>query len=307
MSNIINIEEYKQKEKGETNSKTKQEIFRESLQPTGTIDLPNIKREPNRYSAYRKDYEKEEKSREILKAKKDTKYEASRKAKQMRRVLIKRIALIATSGLLLAFGGYKKYNSYKESQKPVTLEMLLDNGISLDELGIDEDIKQEIEEIKMQLKDTSKLDIEDIAILGERINDLQLHTMKSKIINATGLDREAVRFEILEPLPDSEYVKVTVGDNVYFEKGYDINKKEISKNIGKYIRGNIVGMQNILYNLKYGNSDREEVLKRYNKEIKGIEELAISEIKLDSKGNLVMENTKVSELENKEVEDESER
>lgn len=260
----------------------KEREFKEGLK------VPNIKREIER--------NKEENER--YKAKRGTKSKAKQRAKRMRKRLVKRIGLLVATGAL-AFGSLTACNAYKEHKEkeaPITLEMAMENGKDLNELGINNEISKELEYLKIQLENSEDLDINELIELGERINELQFDTIKAKIRNATQLEEGTIK---LLPSKDGEPAKIVVGEQSYYQKDigdFLSGRKEISDNMVSYIN-EIVTIQNVMEDLQNGDSSRKDLLKHYNKAVNDIDKLAASEIKLDDKGNIEMETTKVSEIE----------
>lgn len=140
--------------------------------------------------------------------------------KQIRR----RLGIAALSGLL-AFGGLQKYMDYRDSKNTITIEQALENGKTLDELGIDEDIKSRIENIEEKLADEN-LKNEEIIELSSKIESLQMDVIKSKLSKVLNVLPSDIK---LVPTIEDQRAYIVVNNVGIFKSKYDWNMR-YSKN-----------------------------------------------------------------------------
>ena len=108
--------------------------------------------------------------------------------------LPKAVKKLLTAGLIgvMVFGGVKQYQEYKEQQNSrPSLEDVLDDNITLEKLGLDENIEDKIQEMKQ--KDIDNLPNSELIKLPEEINELQLDIIKSKFSNMLETGEENIK------------------------------------------------------------------------------------------------------------------
>jgi len=280
MGDIVDIKQYK----------NKRQEFTESLQvhnEQGKILVPNIERHDRQQ--YR---ENDRKSKERYRAKKGTKTRAAQKAKRLRKF----IALIAAT-TAVGFGGLTACNAHKEANRPISLEMAMENGKDLTDLGIDQEIVEELEYLKIEVENADDLNTDEVEEKGYEVIDLQKDIVKTKIHKATGANKQDIK---LIPSENGEPARIIAGEKSYIQKDIGnllIKMDEMTSDFSKYI-DEIVIMQNVMEDYENGKSTRTDLLKHYKEALNGIDRLAASEIELNEKGDLVMNITKVSEIEN---------
>ena len=106
----------------------------------------------------------------------------SKRQKQAKRMR-KKISAFLTIGLL-AFGSYGAKQYYDDNFKSVHLNEALRSGETLEELGLTDEIVEDLEKIKQTLKVKENLSKDQILKLGEDIEDCELSIIHEKVNNA---------------------------------------------------------------------------------------------------------------------------
>ena len=128
----------------------------------------------------------------------------------------KRLGIAALAGLL-AFGSLRAYMDYRDSKNTITLEQALDNGKTLDDLGIDEDIQYRIENIEEKLADEN-LKNEEIIELSSKIESLQMDVIKSKLSEVLNVSPSDIK---LVPTIEDQRAYIVVSDLGVYRSKYD--------------------------------------------------------------------------------------
>lgn len=279
--NIINMNSYKErKEKFQKSMKVNTE---------NRIQVPNISRssQGERYKA-KKTYRKT-----------STKEKRKESKKKLIEKVGKKIFIAGLAGLLV-FGGVKAYNEYRDSKNTLTLEQALENGETLQSLGINKEIEEELNELSVALEED--LTNEELIKLATKITGLQLDVAKTKIADTLEVEEYEIK---LNASKGEDGANVYVDGKGTYIKDTPINnilgEKTISKEIEDYI-DEIVKMQGIENDILKGDINREELVKAYEKAIEETSKFAAGELKQDKDGNLVLNKTRVSELEEKQNE-----
>ncbi len=119
----------------------------------------------------------------------------------------------------IVFGGVKTLKEHNDG-KPITLEQALDiGGKTLDELGIDEDIKNRIESIEEELTN-GNLKNKEIIELSSRIRLLQMDVIKSKLSALLNVSPNDIK---LVPTEDDRLAHIDVNDVGTFKSKHDWN------------------------------------------------------------------------------------
>ena len=267
-SNIIDMQDYK--------SRSKQ--FRESYAVNmDELAVPKCMERGNRQERYT--------------APRGTVKRANKKPKRKLKKLLKRGLAIGTA-CLIAFGGYKAYSEYKDSQNTLTLEQALENGETLDKLGIDRPIEEKLSKLEEIMQ--SDLTNQELIELSDEMVDLQFDTIKTKLSNTLGIEEKDIK---LYPREDeNEGARVDIKGNIYTEKGIIEFENTISSDIANYI-DEIGNMQTLQTKLEGGNFDRSDVIKAYTSVLKETSKFAAAEMKVDEKGNITLDKIRVSSLE----------
>ena len=225
--------------------------------------------------------------------------------------LPKAVKKLLTAGLIgvMVFGGVKQYQEYKEQQNSrPSLEDVLDDNITLEKLGLDENIEDKIQEMKQ--KDIDNLPNSELIKLPEEINELQLDIIKSKFSNMLETGEENIkvkqsmpnRVEIYEDGKlDTVFTEQDKIDEILTKIGIK-DEKQISTEIGKYIY-EIANMQRIMEVITNGDIDREAIIKACKKSIENADKFSAREMIKD--GNLIKmaDATELATSQEKETDD----
>ena len=225
--------------------------------------------------------------------------------------LPKAVKKLLTAGLIgvMVFGGVKQYQEYKEQQNSrPSLEDVLDDNITLEKLGLDENIEDKIQEMKQ--KDIDNLPNSELIKLPEEINELQLDIIKSKFSNMLETGEENIkvkqsmpnRVEIYEDGKlDTVFTEQDKIDEILTKIGIK-DEKQISTEIGKYIY-EIANMQRIMEVITNGDIDREAIIKACKKNIENADKFSAREMIKD--GNLIKmaDATELAKSQEKETDD----
>lgn len=240
---------------------------------------------------------------------KDVKRRIRRSRKKAK--LPKAVKKLLTAGLIgvMVFGGVKQYQEYKEQQNSrPSLEDVLDDNITLEKLGLDENIEDKIQEMKQ--KDIDNLPNSELIKLPEEINELQLDIIKSKFSNMLETGEENIkvkqsmpnRVEIYEDGKlDTVFTEQDKIDEILTKIGIK-DEKQISTEIGKYIY-EIANMQRIMEVITNGDIDREAIIKACKKSIENADKFSAREMIKD--GNLIKmaDATELAKSQEKETDD----
>lgn len=247
--------------------------------------------------------------KEKHKIQKDVKKRIHRSRKKAK--LPKAVKKLLTAGLIgvMVFGGVKQYQEYKEQQnnRP-SLEDVLDDNITLEKLGLDENIEYKIKELKQ--KDIDNLPNSELIKLPEEISELQLDIIKSKFSNMLETEEENIkvkqsmpnRVEIYEDGKlDTVFTEQDKIDEILTKIGIK-DEKQISTEIGKYIY-EIANMQRIMEVITNGDIDREAIIKACKKSIENADNFSAREMIKD--GNLIKmaDATELAKSQEKETDD----
>ena len=268
-NNIVNIEDYK---------KNRNKEFRKSY-------------EVNRDELKTPSFMKKENTQERYTAPRGTAKKANKKPKRKSNKLIGGILIAGTVGVI-AFGGYRAYSEYKDSQNTLTLEQALENGETLNKLGIDKSIEEKLSELEERMQDD--LSNQELIELSEDILDLQFDTVKTKLANTIEIEEGDIR--VYPRKDENEGARVDTKEHVYTEKELLKFEDTVSADIAKYING-IGNMQFLQEELIKGDFDRSDVIKDYKSALKETSKFAAAKMKVDDKGNITMEKVRVSSLE----------
>ena len=219
---------------------------------------------------------------------------ANKNHKTFRGKIKKRIALLALAGVTL-IGGFAIAQN-KQANESINLGQAIAYGESIDNLGIDNNIVSEIEEIDALLANKENLTNQEIIALSKRINDLQFDNIKTKISNTLGVTEDKIRLHTspIEENNTKETVEITDGET-YRNKDIFTYENTIPSEISDYIK-EIGEMQGVMQQLQVGNFNREEILKTYERMMENTDKFAAYKMSIDEKGNFSVEKIPVSAL-----------
>lgn len=208
-------------------------------------------------------------------------------------------ALLAAG--LVTIGAYGANEYYI---KPVTLQEALDAGESLKDLGLNENIVNDLEQIQSTLSIKDELSKEELLDLGKNIENIELDVVKEKIGNALDTD------SFITTTPRNE-VSLSSTISFYDEKSDEdkilVEGKDYDSEIGSQIE-RIVSLQIANDAYDNGGNSRKDILKIYEKSLKEIERFASAKVTVNEKGKIKFEKTTKADLEKiKEEEKESKK
>lgn len=277
--NITYLDKYL-KSKGRLTRKERDEVI-------GKI-TESIKREEKKKRQQRQD--RKRRIRRAQRSKQSTKFKGNIK---------RRIAVLVLAGIAIVGGvGVKNaYDQYQRQNAPATVEQVLAYGEGLKELGIDNNILSELEKVQMSLQLSENLTNQEIRELAPKISNLQFDVIKTKLSKVLGVPEGDIKVytNSTKDGRTEEKVKVING-NTYRNKDIFTYENTISSEVSEYIK-EVAEMQDIIGDLQYGNFNREDILKVYKEMVDNTNNFAASRIKIDEKGNISVEQTKVKDLE----------
>lgn len=224
-----------------------------------------------------------------------------KKAKAAKRKFVGRIAAFALAGVAAFSVGKVAYNAYTENQhqnSPITVEQALEHGETLETLGIDSSIPIELQDIE-QILENENITNQEIIALAPRINSVYFDTVKGKLANTLGTEKENIKIytEPAEEGTTRESVKVKNGDT-FMNRDFFRNENSISTEISDSIK-NISKMQKIMEEIQQGTFNRNDIIGKYKDIVNGVSQIAATKFEVDKKGNISADVTKVKDLNNK--------
>lgn len=203
---------------------------------------------------------------------------------------------------LTVWGSYKAYTEYKDSQNTLTLEQALENGETLEELGINQDIATELEELSTRLE--GDLTNQELIEIAEEIPEIQMKVIKTKVANI--LNIEDWNNDISLKPSDGDFTTtmyIKDGEKKYERPGI-INsivniitgdEKTISPEIANYI--DAIGRAQGKRDKMQGGDISERDIKNCKNALEKASQFAAGKIEIDKKGNIGIEKIRVSEWE----------
>lgn len=255
----------------------------------GPIVVPDIRRMPEGTM-------KEKTRQERYKSKKSNRQKLIKK--QKRQAIKKLKNKVIAYGLIgiMAFGGFKAYNEYKDSKNTLTLEQALENGENLENLRINQEIANKIEELNTAIN--GDLTNEEIIKLAPEITNLQFEVAKTKVADTFNVDIDDVKLYSAAKGED-EKACICIEGKRYYEETLS-NKvfgvKTVSSDMADYVDA-IAKMQEIEKQVLTGNINRDNLIEIYKETIEETSKFAAGKMEKDKNGNLIIEKTRVSELE----------
>lgn len=221
-----------------------------------------------------------------------------KKAKAARRKFVGRIAAGILSGVALV-SGINMAQTYIENNQPAKIDQVLENGASLEDLGIDEEIVSRIDNLEsiLEREDLTDQEVKELAI---KINELQFDVTEGKLAKVTGEDNISLGSQYLGNSKTRNTVETT--NNTYVDKDIITNVNTISPEISNQIT-NTKNIQNLMIDIQNGKFTREEVLNKYRRALKHTSQFAGMKLQMDGKGNITAQKTRVADLSQKDRED----
>lgn len=217
--------------------------------------------------------------------------------------LTKVIAGVAFTGLVAAViaGGVNANETNQNLQNRKNLEALSQNQDALQELGISQEAINEIQSLQTELNsdEIENINDADLLDLGDRVEDIQMYTIKSKLANSLGVSEESIELSINygDDLPTASVI-VTKDDGTktrYNGDGiFDFNDN-ISSEISDYIVG-LGNTQTANSRLENGTADKSSVIEQYRSAIEDTSNIATKEVEIDENGNISLSQVSQQEI-----------
>lgn len=287
--------------------KEKRRAFADQVVYDGKIETPKEIQGWNLRKREKKEEANKTERRERYYSKKSIKNK-KRKRKPWPRIRKKML----TYGLaaLTVWGSYKAYTEYKDSQNTLTLEQALENGETLEELGINQDIATELAELSTRLE--NDLTDQELIEIAEKIPEIQMKVIKTKMANA--LEIKDWSDITLKPSEGDFTTTMYIKDGEKYERPGIINsivniitgdEKTISPEIANYI--DAIGKAQGKRDKMRGGAISEGDIKNCKNALEKASQFAAGKIEIDKKGNIGIEKIRVSEWKKTQKESENEK
>jgi Tfp pilus assembly major pilin PilA len=132
----------------------------------------------------------------------------------------KKVAAVAAA--VLAVGGTVKgvdmYQNYQAQNTHITIEQALENGATLEKLGITKETEKEINSIDKMLENED-IENNELMKLAPRINSLQFDIIKEKLAKTLNVDKDDISLytETADEGKTAESVSIKNGE-IFFKK-----------------------------------------------------------------------------------------
>ena len=247
--------------------------------------------EPNKLTWHELDTISNSIERNKIKGKEIKKKIKINQTKAARRKFVGRIVAGILSGVALV-SGINMAQTYIENNQPATIDQVLENGASLEDLGIDNEIVSRIDELESTLEREDFTD-QEVKGLAIKINDLQFDVTEEKLAKVTGEDNISLGSQYLGNSKTRNTVETT--NTTYVDKDMITNVNTISPEISSQITS-IRNMQKLMIDLQNGKFTKEDVLNKYRKALEGTSQFAGMKLQMDGKGNITVQKTRVADL-----------
>lgn len=225
------------------------------------------------------------------------------RVKRAKKMKMKRLAgKIGTSMLAtilaggIAYGSVETYKRHKAKENAVTIEEAKRMGETAQSLGIELYTQTQIQEFKNQVRRAST--DEQLNALGYDISDLELNTLKLKIANAVGCDKDDVLVYVPNNKEDEPIFKIDneqyLDDNIFnmFEENrYSENIKKAMEEVADIQTSLTHGLKG-----KKGKDTLEESLKR-------TEAISTAKVYKNEKGEIELDYRTKADLEKEHKEE----
>ena len=234
-----------------------------------------------------------------------------RERKEKIRKIRNRIAAATLSGVLI-FSGAKAFAEFIDSKNVVSLDEALKSGETLKELGINEEIKEELDSIKKDLQganDLSNIQLQELAI---RINELQGRVLRSKVADAFNVNPEEVKTGISYDKDMGVTTRVYMGEpgdeeykSFISEDGDIFGQNSLDENFDHYIYyEDFLG--DLAKSMTNGDINRSEIISKMKEMTDRVDKFSDGKVILEN-DKLNWEGTRQSEIEKKKEQERQER
>ena len=206
-------------------------------------------------------------------------------------------AVIAASVIL--FGGMGAYSEYKENQKqniPVELQTALENGETLETLGIDESTYEDIR--KFNLMDIENLSDEELKDMIKDSKNIQFEIVKDKLSEIYNVDESEISI-----IPEGA---VLSDGEVSQEAAVKVGEEIVTTDISTEVKEMFQNCEDANINYRKVNDEdeynKEDTIKALKDDKKTINQMAAKKITKTKDGRLEADIMTVGEIAEKQQE-----
>ncbi len=226
-----------------------------------------------------------------------------------------KMALLGLVGAItLGATGIHNYTNRPQNQ-PITLEQALENGKTLKDLNVSEEIRYELMNIQQYLEN-EEISNTELINMASQIEELQKNVITNKTADLLGVEPGDIIVDTIvgdKSEAPVERIQVKINEKgetpIYIRGDFmDLVKENtISAEISDFIK-QMDKMKELEKQLEDKNLKREDVIEEYRETIDIVSKFAAGEMKIDENGNITIEQIKQKDIKEKpsekEVEDE---
>lgn len=214
-----------------------------------------------------------------------------------KKMMSKAMALGLIGAMALGiFGISKGYEAYANSENDKQFEEIAQNDSALEKLGINRETINEIENLQAELssEDIERLSDEELLMIGNRVENLQMSTIKGKLANVLGVNEEEIRLVPNYSWSANEASTATVivnkdGEEIIYDTADFLNgDNSISQEITEGILS-LGNTQTVNSKIESGDFDKEGAIEQYRSGVDDASKIAIKEMNIDENGNISLE------------------
>ena len=209
-----------------------------------------------------------------------------------------------TAGWVTAIAaiGPDLYRKRVQENQPISLQQALQNGQTVENLGISQETADAIINLEETIKDEN-LSREELENLAGPLEATQFKVIKEKAGDLLGENPENIEVWTHSAhgnSPESQELKIDGkdGTEVYTRSDINIGRNIMSQKIADYIY-DIGDTQS----LDTASKTDKELIELYEEKIAGTSQFAAGEMKLEKRNHIVLEQTTQKDLELKEVQE----
>ena len=226
------------------------------------------------------------------------------KPKKLGKMTLRGKITVTLMAVAAGVGAYGLYTTTQQDNQPININQALENGETLEELGIDNNIKNELDKIGNILQNNDEIDNSTLITLAPEINNLQFDILKTKLANTLGVDEKDITIYTSKGDEGStnEYVEIKNGET-YRNKKFLNFDHTIPEDISEYIK-EVAYTQSLMRQMQKGDFKREDVLEKYQELFKSASEMAAAKMTVDKNHNISVEKMTVKDLASTKVNNE---
>ncbi len=226
-----------------------------------------------------------------------------------------KMALLGLVGAItLGATGIHNYTNRPQNQ-PITLEEALENGKTLKDLNVSEEIRYELMNIQQYLEN-EEISNTELINMASQIEELQKNVITNKTADLLGVEPGDIIVDTIvgdKSEAPVERIQVKINEKgetpIYIRGDFMdlVRENTISAEISDFIK-QMDKMKELEKQLEDKNLKREDVIEEYRETIDIVSKFAAGEMKIDENGNITIEQIKQKDIKEKpsekEVEDE---